>query len=187
MILSFGSLLILLPLLIYFLHGLWRIVACDSLVVALSACFAYLIAATLFRGYLPTLPLVPVWLPFLYAYLWLSITALLVFTVSGKVGRKGLGFVGLSRKMACYLSSHLALAAGVMLLNPLLTDRPLQAFMTLPPFVAVAAYVQYQLFCSLADEKARLPWWLIVFSMITMPLALAWTAEVLVPLLLRYL
>ena len=76
---AFSSALLLLPLVLYTLHALWRLIASDNLTAALAFALAFLMVGIVCRLALPTLPMVPVWLPLLYPYAWVGTGALLLY------------------------------------------------------------------------------------------------------------
>lgn len=184
---SLSSLILLSPLLLYLLHALWRLIASDSVTAVLAVVSAYVVSAVFFRLYLPSLALVPVWLPLFYAYLWLGLAGALALLGCGEFRRSGVLLRGLSLKMGSYFLSQACLLAGMLLLNPLLAGRPLQALATLPPFVALTGYALYRTLLAISRPQQRTPWWGILFALLVPPLLLGWIAEILVPLFLRYL
>lgn len=184
---SIGGMLLLAPLIFYLLHALWRLIASDSIISLLLAVFSYLICALLFRLSLPSLSLAPVWLPFVYPYLWLGIAGFLATICCGKVSRSGLALSCLSQRMATYLLAQGSLTLGLLLLNLPLAGRPVQALVALPPFVAVAGYLVYRLLLQLSKNSHITPWWSIALALTLPPLLLGWQAEILLPLMLRYM
>lgn len=187
MTLAFSTLFLVAPLLLYLLHALWRLIASDNLISTLVAVFAYLLSAVLFRLCLPTLSLLPVWLPFLYAGLWLGLAGLLAIIACGDAQWDGLRLRGLSQKTGCYFMAQFSLLYGIVLLNPVLSGKPLQAFVALPPFAAISGYLLYCILLRISRNRQRTPWWALVFAVVLPPIVLSWVAEILVPLLLRYL
>ncbi|MGL6048362.1 MAG: hypothetical protein ACRC02_18135, partial [Vogesella sp.] len=99
---TLSSALLLLPLVLYTLHALWRLIASDSLPAVLSFALSYLVLGLLCRLALPTLPMVPVWLPFLYPYAWAGVGALLLALATLKVGRNGLRLEGIPPLLSIY-------------------------------------------------------------------------------------
>lgn len=182
-----ASLLVLAPLMLYLLHALWRLIASDHVISLLSAVFAYCISALLFRLLFPTLPLMPLWLPLLYGYLWLGLTGVLVMIACGNWRRDGLQLQGLSLKMSCYLMAQSSLLGAMLLLNNVLSDRPLAALAALPPFVAMAGYLLYRVLLRISAGRARIAWWAMLLPAVAMVLVLCWGAEMMVPQLLRHL
>ena len=74
---TLGGWLLILLLLAYLLHILWRQIAARSPVAIASFIAAYFVLAAFFRLSEPYTPLRPVWLPFVYSYSWLAIAAAL--------------------------------------------------------------------------------------------------------------
>ena len=152
----------------------------------LSFALAYLVLGLLCRLALPTLPMVPVWLPFLYPYAWAGMGALLLALTTLKVGRKGLRLEGIPPILSIYVLSQLCMHAGVLLLTPLLSGRPAQAYAMLPPLVATGAYLIYRLCLKLCRGQAGFSWLAVVVATLAAPLLLGWMAELSVPLVLRH-
>lgn len=182
-----SSLLLLAPLALYVLHALWRLIASDSLPAVLAFIGAYFICAILFRLTLPTLAVVPVWLPFLYPYAWTGIAALLLACGTLEVGRAGIRLQGVPPLMTAYALSQLCLHLGLVTLSTVLADRPLQAYAMLPPLVAAGGYLLYRLCLWFSQQQQGwLSWPGVIMTAVAAPLLLGWAAELLVPLLLRY-
>lgn len=184
---SIGGLLLLAPLMLYLLHALWRLIASDSIISLLLAVFSYLACALLFRLSLPSLSLAPVWLPFAYPYLWMGVAGILAIICCGKMSRGGLALPCLPLRMATYLIAQGSLLLGLLLLNLPLGGRPVQALVALPPFVAVAGYLLYRLLLQQSKGSNLTPWWGIALALSLPSLLLGWQAEILLPLLLRYM
>ena len=182
-----SGLFLLLPLGFYLLHALWRLIASDSLIARLAVIFSYICCAWLFRLYIPTLPTLPLWLPFLYGYIWLGGAGTLALLASGRFSLSGVWLEGMSLRMGCYFLAQSSLLIGTLALDPLLAGRPLQALASLPPLVAILAYWQYRMLFNISLKQQRTPWWALGFVTIITPVGLCWLAELLVPLLLRHL
>lgn len=182
-----GAYLLLATPLLYLLHALWTVVASGRGTVA--ACFVagYLGVALLFRSALPSLVMVPVWLPLLYPYAWLGLAALLWSLPTLRVSRHGLAFPGEpSRVAACFLAV-LLLHVGVLLFSPVLYGRPLAAYMLLPPFVAPCCYLLYRAVLShfRRNGSPRLGWLPLLGLTVLGPVLLAMSAQYLVPISLK--
>lgn len=184
---AFSSALLLLPLVLYTLHALWRLIASDNLTAALAFALAFLMVGIVCRLALPTLPMVPVWLPLLYPYAWVGTGALLLALATLKVGRNGLSLDGIPPLLRVYVLSQLCLHAGVLLLTPLLSGRPAQAYAMLPPLVAGGAYLIYRACLWLSRRQGGFSWLAVLVATLAAPLLLGWMAELSVPLLLRHL
>ncbi|SCK23547.1 hypothetical protein [Vogesella sp. LIG4] len=185
---AISSLLLLAPLALYILHALWRLIASECLPAAFAFVGGYFICAILFRLTLPTLAVVPIWLPFLYPYAWTGIAALLLASGTLQVGRNGLRLDGVPPLLTAYALSQLCLHLGLITLSAVLADRPLQAYAMLPPLVAVSGYLLYRLCLQLSRRnEGWLSWPGVALTAVAAPLVLGWTAELLVPLLLRYI
>ncbi|WP_374556765.1 hypothetical protein [Aquitalea pelogenes] len=87
---TLGGWLLILLLLAYLLHILWRQIAARSPVAIASFIAAYFVLAAFFRLSEPYTPLRPVWLPFVYSYSWLAIAAALWLPASACPTRRGL-------------------------------------------------------------------------------------------------
>ena len=184
---TLSSALLLLPLVLYTLHALWRLIASDCLTAVLAFAMAYLVAGLACRLALPTLPLVPVWLPMLYPYAWVGTGALLLAMATLQVGRHGLRLQTVPPLMSVYVLSQLCMHAGVLLLTPLLSGRPAQAYAMLPPLVATGAYLIYRLCLWLSRRQGGFSWLSVLLATVAAPLLLGWMAELSVPLMLRHL
>lgn len=184
---TLSSALLLLPLVLYTLHALWRLIASDNLPAALSFVLSYLGLGLLCRLALPTLPMVPVWLPLLYPYAWVGVSALLLAVATLRRNRHGLRLEGVPPLLNVYLLSQLCLHAGLLLLTPLLSGRPAQAYAMLPPLVAAGAYLIYRLCLWLTRRQGHFSWLAVLVATLAAPLLLGWMAELSVPLLLRHL
>lgn len=183
-----ASLLLLAPLALYSLHALWRLIASDSLPAAFAFVGGYLICAILFRITLPSLAVVPIWLPFLFPYAWTGIAALLLASGTLRLGRKGISLDGVPPLLSAYALSQLCLHLGLMALSTVLAGRPLQAYAMLPPLVAASGYLLYRLCLWLSRQnQGWLSWPGVIITAVAAPLCLGWAVELLVPVLLRYL
>lgn len=182
-----SSSLLLAPLALYILHALYRLIASESLPAVLAFIFGYFTVALVCRLTLPTLAMLPVWLPFLYPYAWTGTGAVLLACCCLKVGRNGVQLEGIPPMMQAFALSQLCLHLGLIMLTSALGGRPMQAYAMLPPLVAASGYGLYRL-CLWHTRRQHgwLSWSGILACTLLAPLAMGWMAEWLVPVLLRH-
>ena len=185
---TLGGWLLILLLLAYLLHILWRQIAARSPVAIASFIAAYFVLAAIFRLSEPYTPLRPVWLPFVYSYSWLAIAAALWLPASACPTRRGLLLPAESPRIAALLVSQLCFTLGSLLTSPALEWRPMAAYVMLPPLMAVLSYLLYRvfLFSLLRSKDGVLSWRLLLIGTIAAPIASMWLGGWIAPLLLGW-
>jgi|GEM_PF-3553198 len=175
-------------LIAYYLHILWRQISARSPVATTAFVAAYFILASLLRLNDPSQLLRPVWLPFIYGYAWLALSAAIWMPVTARCSRCGVEFPGESRQIAALLSSQLVLNAGILLSSPLLDWRPMAAYIMLPPVMVVFSYGLYRLFAWRMQKKPGhvLSWRFLLTMLLLSPLACMAVGTWLAPLLLGW-
>lgn len=169
---TLGGWILILLLVSYYLHILWRQIAARSPVAIAAFVAGYFMLATLFRHAEPYPLLRPIWLPFIYCYVWLAFSAAIWLLATAKISRRGLSFPGEPPLISALLSSQLTLSLGTLLLSPLLEWRPMAAYVMLPPVIVVISYLLYRLFAILLRHNGdnRLSWAVLLTSTLLSPL-----------------
>ncbi|MBV8679878.1 MAG: hypothetical protein JO338_05440 [Aquitalea sp.] len=169
---TLGGWVLILLLVAYYLHILWRQIAGRSPVAIASFIAGYFMLATLFRQSDPYQVLRPIWLPFIYCYAWLACSALLWLPASARLSRRGLSFPEEPPHITALLVSQLMLSIGTLLTSPLLDWRPMAAYVMLPPVMVVISYLLYRLFAFRLQARREQPlsWSLLLASMVLSPL-----------------
>ncbi|AAQ60201.1 hypothetical protein [Chromobacterium violaceum] len=180
------GILLLLVLILFSLHIVWRLVRSrDGTAVA---CFlaAYLILAALLDHHPEPVSIEPLALPLFYPYAWLGIAAAMWAAVHMRVGRRAWRFPGRDVRLAALCASQLALHIGVLALSPWLEWRPLAAYVLVSPLVAVVSYIAYRLQLMEMRRRAECEtsWAFWGGLCLILPVALAWLAVRAMPLLL---
>ncbi|POZ64070.1 hypothetical protein [Chromobacterium alticapitis] len=147
------GLLLLSIVVLYFLHALWRLGASRN--GSALACFAaaYLALAALLHARVDPAPASPLLLPFVYAYAWLGMAALMWAAAHMRVGRRTLSFPGQDTRLAALFASQLALHIGVLGLSPWLSQLPRAVYLLAPPLTMLVSYLAYRLL--LLDMRGR--------------------------------
>ena len=185
---TLGGWLLILLLLGYLLHILWRQIAARSPVAIASFIAAYFVLAAFFRLSEPYTPLRPVWLPFVYSYSWLAIAAALWLPASARPTRRGLLLPAESPRIAALLVSQLCFTLGSLLTAPALEWRPMAAYVMLPPLMAVLSYLLYRVFLFFLQRSkcGVLSWRLLLIGTIAAPIASMWLGGWIAPILLGW-
>ena len=185
---TLGGWLLILLLLAYLLHILWRQIAARSPVAIASFIAAYFVLAAFFRLSEPYTPLRPVWLPFVYSYAWLAVSAAIWLPASASLSRRGVAFPADTPHIAALLVSQLTLSLGCLLTSPILDWRPLAAYVMLPPMMVVISYLLYRLFLALLlrNKQGVLGWNILLACMLLSPLLCSLLGGWLAPLLLGW-
>ncbi|POA97010.1 hypothetical protein C2134_18835 [Chromobacterium sinusclupearum] len=182
-----GGLLLLCIVILFFLHLLWRLGTSRS--GSALACFAaaYLILVALLRQQVDTALVSPLLLPFVYAYAWLGVTAVMWAAAHMRVDGRVLSFPGQDRRLAALLCSQLALHIGVLGLSPWLSQQPRAIYLLAPPLTIIVSYLAYrlQLLAMRRQPVCGTSWisWGALCLMI--PLLMTWLKDWAVPLLLH--
>lgn len=132
-----------LPLGSYILHALWRVIRSGSGPALAAVGAGYLIMAILGKAALPSLENVALWLPLLYPYAWMGVSALL--WAMARVGPGQQDFRGRHAELAIYFHSQLALHLGTLLLSVLMPWQPCWLYLFFPPLVAGIGYLWYRI------------------------------------------
>lgn len=185
---TLGGWLLILLLLAYFLHILWRQIAARSPVAIVSFIAAYFVLAVFFRVREPYTLLRPALLPFIYSYSWLAITAGLWLPASTRPTRYGLLLPAESPRIAALLVSQLCFTLGSLLTAPALEWRPMAAYVMLPPLMAMLSYLLYRVFLfSLQRSKhSALSWRFLIFWTIATPIISMLLSGWITPILLGW-
>jgi hypothetical protein len=185
---TIGGWALILLLTAYLLHILWRHIAARSPVAMASLIAAYFLLAAFFRLSEPYTPLRPVWLPFVYSYAWLAVSAAIWLPASACLSRRGLTFPAETPRISALLVSQLTLGLGCLLTSPILDWRPLAAYVMLPPMMVVISYLLYRLFLFLLrrNKEGVLRWNILLACMLLSPLSCSWLGGWLAPLLLGW-
>ena len=172
----------------YLLHVYWRLIAGRSGVAVASFVAGYFVLSFMFRHSDPIQPLRPIWLPFVFGYVWVSIAAAFWVLGVGRISRQGLHFTGEEPRLAALFSSQLTLTAGTALLSPWLEWRPLAAYVMLPPLVVVLSYIFYRFYADFFRRRqaVSLPWVVLLGCLLLMPLVLMGLGHWLAPILLGW-
>lgn len=128
----------------YILHALWRVLRSGSGPALAAVGAGYLIMAILSKAALPSLKNVALWLPLLYPYGWMGVSALLWTASMAGVGRCQHDFRGRRAELASYFHSQLALNLGSLLLAVLMPWQLCWLYLFFPPLVAGVGYFWYR-------------------------------------------
>lgn len=129
----------------YILHALWRVMYSGSAVAVAAVGAGYLITAFLSRAALPSLAGVALWLPLLYPYAWMGVSALLWFACTlGGGGAPAHGDERLS-ELTAYFHSQLALNVAAVLLSVKLPWQSWWLYLFFPPLLAGIGYFWYRM------------------------------------------
>ena len=123
---SGAVLLALLPIAAVNLYLLWWLIVRQDAQITASVLAGWLILALASKAMRPEQALVPVWLPFLYPYVWLGLAAVLWMLMAGRQsgGRVAARFApaahdGLQAVMVAALLLHASLAMALLVASPL--------------------------------------------------------------------
>lgn len=133
-----------LPLGSYILHALWRVIRSGSSSAQAAVCAGYLVMAILSKAALPTLENVALWLPLLYPYAWMAVSALLWSISTLRVGRARPDVSEQSAELAAYFHSQLALHCGVVLLSLPMPWQSWWLYLFFPPVMTGIGYLWYR-------------------------------------------
>lgn len=133
-----------LPLGSYILHALWRVIRSGSGAALAAVGAGYLIMAILSKAALPSLENVAIWLPLLYPYAWMGVSALLWTLGRIRLGFGRTDFHGRPTELAIYFHSQLALHLGTLLLSVLMSWQPWWLYVFFPPLMAGIGYLWYR-------------------------------------------
>lgn len=185
---TIGGWALILLLTAYLLHILWRQIAARSPVAIAAFVAGYFLLAAMIRLAEPYQVLRPIWLPLVYSYAWLAITAAIWLPASASASRGGLCFPGESPRITALLASQLTLGLGCLLTSPVLDWRPMAAYIMLPPMIVVISYLLYHLFLLvlLHSKQYRLSWTLLLASTLLSPLLCSLLGGWLAPILLGW-
>ncbi|BBF85428.1 hypothetical protein DLM_1812 [Aquitalea magnusonii] len=185
---TIGGWTIILLLAAYLLHILWRQIAARSPVAIAAFVAGYFLLATTIRLTEPYHLLRPIWLPFVYSYIWLAISAAIWLPAAVSAGRRGLSFPAESPRITALLISQLTLGLGCLLTSPFLQWRPMAAYIMMPPMIVIISYLLYRLFllALLRSKWAGLSWGMLLLSTLLSPLACSVLGGWLAPYLLGW-
>lgn len=133
-----------LPLGCYILHALWRVIRSGSVSAQAAVCAGYLVMAIVSKAALPTLENVALWLPLLYPYAWMAVSALLWSVSTVRVGRVRADVPEQPAELAAYFHSQLALHLGVALLSLSMPWQSWWLYLFFPPVMAGIGYLWYR-------------------------------------------
>jgi hypothetical protein len=129
----------------YILHALWRVMCSGSGVAVAAVGAGYLITAILSRAALPSLAGVALWLPLLYPYAWMGVSALLWFACTLEVGGVRAHSDERPSELTAYFHSQLALNVGAILLSLELPWQSWWLYLFFPPLLVIIGYFGYRM------------------------------------------
>jgi hypothetical protein len=184
-----ATVILLLVVALFLLHGLWRVLAsCIGVAVAGLAGSYWLIAIPV-KLLLPNLPLTPIWLPFLYPYALMAVAALLWLLCYGRLSRRGISFPEAPPLLSAYFLAQLTVLFGFVVLAWLFSWRTLLAYSTLPPLLCGMSYLAYRCFAFRLRQQASasFSWRWLGSGALLAPVVVLVSGDWLVPMLLDYL
>lgn len=128
----------------YILHALWRVIRSGSVSALAAVCASYLILAIVSKAALPTLENVALWLPLLYPYAWMAVSALLWSIGTVRLDRAPSDTPVRLVELAAYFHSQLALHVGVVLLSLSMPWQSWWLYLFFPPVMAGIGYFWYR-------------------------------------------
>ena len=126
----------------YILHAVWRVLRSGSGIAWAVLVAGYLVTAWLSKAALPSLAGVALWLPLLYPYAWMAVSALLWFACTMK---SGVGSAEGRSELTAYFYSQLALNLAVALLSVALPWQAWWLYLFFPPLLAGIGYFWYRM------------------------------------------
>jgi hypothetical protein len=129
---------------LYTLHALWRVIASGSGSAQCGFVAAYLIVALAARTLLPDEIITPIWLPFVFPYLWCALAGVIWSAAQLRISRRGVRFDGNAPRLSAFLLAQMALSLGVLATSHLTHGRSLLLYATLPPVMIILGMLLYE-------------------------------------------
>lgn len=129
----------------YILHAVWRVMRSGSGIAWAVLVAGYLVSAWLSKAALPSLAGVALWLPLLYPYAWMAVSALLWFACTMTPGVEQAPHVEDLSELTAYFYSQLAFNLAVALLSAALPWQSWWLYLFFPPLMVGIGYFWYRM------------------------------------------
>lgn len=174
---------------LFLLHILWRLIACGNGVIHSLFAASYFVLALTFRLSQPDVTLMPVWLPLIYSYGWLAITAALWAAISMRVNRRGIFFPGQPPLATALLASQLTLHISILVSFSWLGWQVISTYVFVPPLIAITSYLNYLLLRKLikTEHQNQLSWPGLLTIIVVVPTIMVFAAKWVTPIMLGWM